>query len=322
MAVRSRTQEYEQLRTRFRREVHVTVAASPRGGSLTESTKSQLLADAEQGVGAAAAGGGGQGGLPPVLPPQWVDNVDKIDNDLIKIRKGLDELAKLHNERLKVKFVDNQSAQERQIEILTQEISSYFRDAEQNLKRIAIVGNASGSLPPEERAVRLNVMRAHATEIQELSKQFRARQKDFYMRLKSQEEAGGGFFEDEKGRPLDLDAAMTLEGAMPEEQRRQLEQLEQHASSRQKEILRIVQSVQELSQLFRELNMLIVEQGSVLDRIVYNVERALVKVKEGVVELDKANKESAKMRSIKIIAFLLVICIILMIWLICKRQSC
>ncbi len=58
-----------------------------------------------------------------------------------------------------------------------------FHEAENGLKRIATVGNAKGTnLPLQERQVRLNVMRGFAVDLQELSKQFRAQQKDFVLR--------------------------------------------------------------------------------------------------------------------------------------------
>lgn len=43
-------------------------------------------------------------------------------------------------------------------------------------------------MPAQERAVRLNVMRHLATQLQALSKQFRHAQKDFLVRLRGQEE--------------------------------------------------------------------------------------------------------------------------------------
>jgi hypothetical protein len=47
---------------------------------------------------------------------------------------------------------------------------------------------------------------------------------------------------------------------------------------RDAEIIKIAQSITELSVLFRELSVLVIEQGTVLDRIDYNVEHTLLKV--------------------------------------------
>ena len=44
------------------------------------------------------------------------------------------------------------------------------------------------------------------------------------------------------------------------------------------EIVRVAQSINELATLFRELNVLVIEQGSIIDRIDYNIEQTLGKV--------------------------------------------
>lgn len=84
----------------------------------------------------------------------------------------------------------------------------------------------------------------------------------------------------------------------------QLNELESQGSDREKEIVKLVQSINELAQVFRELNMLVLEQvcslllalvclhwarcqGSILDRIDYNIEMAKLKVEQGNQELKK-----------------------------------
>jgi len=178
-------------------------------------------------------------------------------------------------------------------------------------KRIAVIGNPKGStLPKEERTMRLNVMRHFAAQLQGLGKDFRVCQKDFLHRLKGQDEVSSEFFTDEKtSSPVGLEEA--LDRGLTTDQVLQLQQLEQKASERDREILHIAQSINDLAQIFRELNVLVIEQGTVLDRIDYHVEQALIKVKEGTIELKKADEHSKKARTLKCIVALILINIIL-----------
>lgn len=46
-------------------------------------------------------------------------------------------------------------------------------------------------------------------------------------------------------------------------------------------------SIEELAQIFKELAVLVIDQGTVLDRIDYNMEMAVERTKQGMVELEK-----------------------------------
>lgn len=58
--------------------------------------------------------------------------------------------------------------------------------------------------------------------------------------------------------------------------------------ARQGDIGKLVRQINELAVIFKELSILVVEQGTVLDRIDYNVSAARKQVEEGKKELDKA----------------------------------
>jgi syntaxin 16 len=83
-------------------------------------------------------------------------------------------------------------------------------------------------------------------------------------------------------------------GAFTEGQLIELQELDRRGDEREKEILKIAQSVNDLASIFRELSVLVIEQGTILDRIDYNIEQTLVKVKSGGEELVKADKYSKK----------------------------
>ena len=52
-----------------------------------------------------------------------------------------------------------------------------------------------------------------------------------------------------------------------------VDDLEAVAEERNAEITRIAQSIEELAQIFKELAVLVIDQGTILDRIDYNMEQ-------------------------------------------------
>jgi len=292
MASRNLTLKYENFRSRYFKHHH-----SQQLGGLPDDASSHLISERDHSVSV---------GIPHTLPPEWVDIVESIQKNISDIKVQVRQLQKLHAARLKVQFAGEQeSKQEREIEIITQETSRVFHQAENSLKRIATIGNPGGSaLPAEERIVRLNVMRALATDIQGLSKEFRHSQKDFIIKLKGQDEAGSSYFATTEN-DTKLTLTDVLDRDMTPENIRRLDLINRDSSERDKELMRLVQSVADLAQLFRELNVLVIEQGSVLDRIDYQIERTLSSVQQGNEQLTVAEKSSRHARSL--------ICILLLI---------
>lgn len=54
-----------------------------------------------------------------------------------------------------------------------------------------------------------------------------------------------------------------------------MDDLEAVAAERDEEITRIAKSIEELSQIFKELAVLVIDQGTILDRIDFNMEQVL-----------------------------------------------
>ncbi len=269
MALRNRTRQYLELRS------HV-VRQDSAGG---EGSDNPFLN--EEGKGGGSAGSGRE-----ELPPEWVDIVDKIDSDIQAAEAKMRELSAKYEARLKVRFDGDTAGQDRDIEILQSAVARLFRQADRNLKRIATVGYAAGGqLPVQERVVRLNVMRSVGRRLQRVSKQYKAQHKQFTARKQNQEGAGDEFF-----GPGDGGGAEGL----TDEQHAQMLQLDRRADQRQKEIDEIVDSIRQLNQMYNELSVLVVEQGTVLDRIDYNVEMTYENVTQANVELNQANDYSAK----------------------------
>jgi syntaxin 16 len=61
-------------------------------------------------------------------------------------------------------------------------------------------------------------------------------------------------------------------------------------AKRENEINNLVNSISELAQIFKDLQTLVLEQGTILDRIDYNIDTAKVNVEEGHINIVKADK--------------------------------
>jgi len=86
--------------------------------------------------------------------------------------------------------------------------------------------------------------------------------------------------------------------------------------NKSKEITKLVQTINDLAVLFKELSVLVVEQGTILDRIDFNVEQAHKDVKKAVVHLEKTVKLEKSMRSKSVLICLVVsilVCVILLV---------
>jgi syntaxin 16 len=79
-------------------------------------------------------------------------------------------------------------------------------------------------------------------------------------------------------------------------------------AQREREIEDIAQGIIELANIFQELQTMVIDQGSMLDRIDYNVERMTVDVKEADKELKVASgyqKKSIKRKAMLLLAILI-----------------
>lgn len=83
--------------------------------------------------------------------------------------------------------------------------------------------------------------------------------------------------------------------------------------------MKIVQSVYELNDLYKELNNLVIVQGSLLDRIDYNIQESVVHVKKAEETLTRVDERQRKSKcSCIVIVIMLLAVIILGIILIVK----
>ncbi|EXB55048.1 hypothetical protein L484_006222 [Morus notabilis] len=197
-------------------------------------------------------GNSSKGALTVGLPPAWVDVSEEISANVQRARVKMAELSKAHAKALMPSFGDGKEDQ-RLIEALTQEITGLIRKSEKKLQRLSATG------PSEDSNVRKNVQGQDGVDIE--------------MNLNGNKSR----VEDD-----DLDDMV-----FNEHQLAKLKKSEALSVEREREIQQVVESVNELAQIMKDLSVLVIDQGTVVDRIDYNIQNVATTVEEGLKQLQK-----------------------------------
>ncbi|KAI3624421.1 tlg2 [Malassezia furfur] len=274
------------------------------------------------------------------LPPAWMDVSEEVDALLESMTPKLAELDRLHAKHLLPSFVDK-TEQERQIESLTSEITSDFRRASQHIARLAsqtTQAMRTKTLQGHEITAARNAQTALATRVQQMSSLFRRKQSLYLRRLQGMEVQDA-----EKRAVADPHAASLLSSEMAQEdmelvrgaltQSKKLQSQSGMQTSllldtqdsdlaaiqeRDREITQIAQSISELAQLFQDLSAMVIEQGTMLDRIDYNIDTMATNMQQSTVQLTQAMHYQAGSGRRQLM-LLLVLCIALLVALLIIR---
>ncbi|KAH8421510.1 hypothetical protein KR009_010159 [Drosophila setifemur] len=91
------------------------------------------------------------------------------------------------------------------------------------------------------------------------------------------------------------------------------------AQHREQEVTKIVKSIYDLNDIFKDLGHMVQEQGTVLDRIDYNVEQTQTRVSEGLRQLHKAEMYQRKNRKMCVILVLAAVTFLMLLLLILTK---
>ncbi len=238
------------------------------------------------------------------------------------------KLGAMHTKRLIVTFdIENDIAIERDIERTTLNITRLFRHAENELRRLAggtqQHSTSTGLISAEEK-VRNNVKHAIARKLQNFSIAFRQSQKEYLRRVKAQKEGVGGDFDflDKHIQEYEVGGGMGVGGPPDNVNEVQLavvlEQTQQYVQERDVETRNIMKSIEELNVIFKELAVLVIDQGTVLDRIDFNMEQVVESTTVGVDQLRQAEERQKNATPRKCITVLLLSITTMLIILVIK----
>ncbi|WOL05487.1 syntaxin-43-like isoform X1 [Canna indica] len=257
-------------------------------------------------------GGPSTGAAMVGLPPAWVDVSEEIAANMQRARAKMSELVKAHAKALMPSFGDVRE-DHHAIELLTHEITDLLKRSEKRLQKLS-----SGD-PSEDSNVRKNVQRSLATDLQNLSMEFRKKQSSYLKRLRQQQEGQDGvdLEMNRNGIRHELEDDDFRDG-FSDIQLSTVKKSEAFTREREREIVQVVESVNELAQIMKDLSVLVIDQGTIVDRIDYNVQNVASSVEEGFKQLEKAERAQKKGGMIMCATVLVILCFILLVLLILK----
>lgn len=290
MATRNRTDEFLQLRG-FKR--------SKRGDT------DRLLTE--------------EGARAVTVTPNWVHKMEDVRAVEKQISAQLQELDHQHKEHLKVQFgvSRDDDREQREIERITVALSRKFKEAEE------AVGDLDVTFKEElteggteaELSILHNVKMCLVNEVTKLSRVFRDAQRHYMKELQKQknirERWSGGTRQKEIQERMERDAMMDsyIQRGFTQDQIETIILNQHTVEDRDREFQEIYASIKTIHEMFKDLHTLIMEQGTVLDRIDYNMTMAHDKVVKARKELQAAAKHQEAGRFKLCVMFLVVMII-------------
>lgn len=270
-----------------------------------------------------------------LLPPRWVDIQDEVSDILKDITLKAAKLDKLHSKHVLPGFDDEDVKQREEIEIenLTQEITRGFQNCQkaiQRIERMVKEAKQTNTLNRGDEVMAKNIQIALAARVQEVSATFRKKQSSYLNKLRT---LGG--FESPIGRvgtpvqnpytdpaliDADIDKSFS-QSTLQQTAQKRLRSNDVAIAQREQEINDIAKGIIELSDIFRDLQTMVIDQGTMLDRIDYNVERMVVEVKGAEKELIVATGYQKKYTKRKIILLLILLVVGLFVVLLIKPKK-
>ncbi|KAI9700125.1 MAG: hypothetical protein M1820_006907 [Bogoriella megaspora] len=271
-----------------------------------------------------------------LLPPRWLDIQDEVTDFLTNIAQQMKRLEQLHQKHVLPGFDDEdvKKREERDIEKLTQEITRGFQSCQKAIQRIDHMVKDSaqqGNLSKGEEVMARNLKISLASRVGEVSSLFRKKQAAY---LKKMRNLGGmssplpgsstpvlnpytdpSLVESETDRSFSQSTLIQAQ-----QKKRRTSANDTMIAQREKEIEDIAQGIIELANIFQDLQTMVIDQGSMLDRIDYNVERMATDVKAADKELTVATGYQKKTTKRKIILLLVIVVAALFILLLLKPK--
>lgn len=265
------------------------------------------------------------------LPPSFLDISEGIDENLDFISKKIDKLNGLYKKNLLPGFKDR-TTDEEEIEKLNYTITTKFYECNNLVKRFeSIKRQPNNKLKADDLNMIENMQKNYALKIQQLSSNFRKLQNNYIKFLKKDEfeqlpslNKSNQVIDQSTYNPA-IDETEELESYSREAIKESSSILQQKSSindsmirQREQEITKLAQGVLEVSSIFKEMQNMVIDQGTILDRIDYNLENTKVDLQNASQQLTRASHYQKRTQKCKLILLLSLIVFLLFMIVILK----
>eukprot|EP01004_Peranema_trichophorum_P006626 NODE_5442_length_1014_cov_5.427609_g4873_i0.p1 GENE.NODE_5442_length_1014_cov_5.427609_g4873_i0~~NODE_5442_length_1014_cov_5.427609_g4873_i0.p1 ORF type:complete len:300 (+),score=55.28 NODE_5442_length_1014_cov_5.427609_g4873_i0:56-955(+) len=245
----------------------------------------------------------------------WIEVLEEVKESIKEIKTRMKQLKDLHKQCLKPKV--QQQVDECAVEIATAQLQSCFKDAEAKVRKLVLECQQSKDLGNKQgHDVVVNMQTSLVTTISELSRKFREDQRQYLANLQKQKERARKFAgiggqpppdEEEIVRQSKIETYVSQ--GFTQEQIQLLVDSEMRVNEREKDLRGLYADIVDLHEIFKDMAALVVEQGSLLDRIDYNIEGTRASVLEANQQLQQGSELQQKM-TYKLCILALVVAII------------
>uniref|UniRef100_A0A1L8DUP2 Putative snare protein tlg2/syntaxin 16 n=1 Tax=Nyssomyia neivai TaxID=330878 RepID=A0A1L8DUP2_9DIPT len=256
-------------------------------------------------------------------PPVWIDKLEEAQYTISKIKPKLVELTTFHMRHLQRPTLNDYCEEEILIEDASTEISKLISSTH---RHIQCIRSSLGHGSRMEQCLTQNVVTCLLLQLQDNTFRFRNSQNTYLKQLALREERSNVFFDKQDFITIDLDVPRetTVESfdnfLKPKPMEESDEQIDEYfqqpvtsrltqqqllyleedntkiIEQREQEVSKIVRSIVDLHDIFKDLAGMVQEQGTILDRIDYNVETTQSHVSEGLRQLQRAEMYQRKNR--------------------------
>lgn len=271
------------------------------------------------------------------LPPAFYDMAQDIDDYLSEIQNLMKQLSKLYQKNSLPGFEDK-SHDEREIEDVSYQVIQLFQKSYNVIKKLQHVFDSQvfegKQLQRGDLIILDNLRKRYAQKIQLESNKFRVLQNK-YLKFLNKDDSKPIFPKTDDSSQLLLEEEEEEEGPARTGQdieaysrqtlRRQVDPGQQANQAflreRDEEIRQLAKGVLEVSTIFREMQNLIIDQGTVVDRIDYNLENTVIQLRDANRELTKATHYQKRTQKCKVILLLSLCVVALFFFVMLKPHS-
>eukprot|EP00754_Rhynchopus_humris_P040235 Rhum_TRINITY_DN2328_c0_g1::Rhum_TRINITY_DN2328_c0_g1_i1::g.6721::m.6721/K08489/STX16; syntaxin 16 len=242
--------------------------------------------------------------------PEWVDALEEVRELEGQLKESLMRLGKLHQKRLvPSSMFSEEDDSSVQIQLQAAQISAQFKKSDLAVKRLTAMADATKT--GDEKTTITNVQISLATQLSDLQKEFRDMQKRF-LQAEKERRRKSLFQPSEATRQWEQEDAQLVQDEehanlnMTQDQIEMTRLKNEMLNQRDSELQDIVKSLMDIQEMFQDLNMMVIDQGTMLDRIDHNVNKAHDSVTEGLGHLKAADEKSKNTKFKSCVCFLLV----------------
>lgn len=242
-------------------------------------------------------------------PPSFVGQSEALQYQMTRVQDRVNQLDDLHKRHMAQPTLDE--TEEIEIKDRTKEVTEMFSECHNQLKYIR---RSTCHYHGREATLTQNLITFLSGQLQDITSGFRKSQNEYLTRIKNREEKSANLFD--IGEEVDpLTAA--LDRKLNQQTQLMVEDNSIFVEQREREIQNIVKSISDLNIIFKELATMVTEQGTIVDRIDYNIEHTNIKVHDGLEQIKKAaiyQKNDKKMHCILILAVIVMIELIILVF--------